>query len=108
MKNLEKHIGVLEYLKELKPADQKRFIQSASKSLLHCLSEICLNLVRQNISLNSSDINKLKKYEKEILTLSEKRHSLKKRKQLITRGGLLNSLLHILPAILTGILSSMS
>ena len=108
MKNIERHVSILEYLKELKPIDQKRFIKTASKPLLHCLSEICLNLVRQNISLSSSDINKLKRFEKEIVMLSQKRHSLQKRKQILMKGGLLNGILHILPAILSGILSSLS
>ena len=64
MKTLKKHISILEYLKDLPKKNQRNIILNADKNLLICLSEICLNLVKRQIPLNSEEIKKLKKYEK--------------------------------------------
>ena len=108
MKNLKKNLPLLEYLKNLSKKNQNNIIKFADKPLLICLSEICLNLVKRNIPLKSQDIKRLKKYESEIRTLSEKKHSLTKRKKILSRGGLLPGLLSILPTLISGVISTLS
>ena len=43
---IRKHLGVLEYLKDLSESDRKNFVKNASNELLRCLSEISLNLIK--------------------------------------------------------------
>ena len=108
MKNIQAHAGILEYLRTLPQKDQKRMISVASRPLVNCLSEICLNLIKQNIPLSPADISKLKKYEKEIRMLANRKVSLKRRKQVVTRGGVLSTLISILPSIIGGLISSLN
>ena len=107
-KRVTDHFGVLEYLKSLNNKDQKSFIQGASPELLKTISEICLNLIKGSIEISKEDINKLRKYKKQILTLSEKKHSIKTRKKLCSqRGGFLPTLIGLtLPGIITAIISA--
>ena len=64
MRQLQKHIPVLEYIQQLSPKDQKSFINTASKPLLHCLSGLCLNIIKRQIPLSASEIKKLRKFER--------------------------------------------
>ena len=106
MRQLQRHIPVLEYIHDLSAKDQKLFITHASKPLLLCLSGICLNIIKRQIPLSSSDIKKLKKYEKEIKTLSERRHSLTKRKKILASGGFMSALLSLLPTLISSVISA--
>ena len=106
MKQLQKHIPILEYIRTLSPKDQRVFINTASKPLLHCLSGLCLNLVKRQIPLTNSEIKKLKKYEKEIKTLSERRHSLSKRKKILASGGFISALMTLLPTLVSSVISA--
>ena len=105
MDNLKKHIPILEYLKNLNSKEQKNLIKNANVALLRVFSEICLNLMKRNIELSPLDITRLKKHEHLIKKLSQRKHSIKVRKNILQRGGFLSSILSLLPALVGGILS---
>ena len=79
-KRVTHHFGVLEYLKDLNKKEQKKFIQNASHDFLITISEICLNLLKGNIELSPSDLEKLRKYKSQIITLSKRKSSTKQRR----------------------------
>lgn len=106
-KRITDHFGVLEYLKQLNSKEQKQFIKGASPSLLACISEICLNLLKGSIKVSKKDIESLRKYRKQIIALSEKKHSAKKRRSFCMSGGFLGSLMSIaLPSIISAIVTA--
>ena len=108
MKTLRKHLPFLEYLRGISSKSQQNIIKNADKSLLMCLSEICLNLVKRNIPLRANEIKRLRKFESEIRILAERKHSLTKRKKILLKGGLLPSILSILPTLISGVIASLS
>ena len=93
MKRVVAHIGILQYLRTLTSREQKDLILNAPKQLLFTLSEIALNIIARNISLTSAQIAKLRKFEKQILSISEKKISLAKRKQILRGGSFLKNFL---------------
>ena len=105
---IQKHFGILEYLKDLSKKDQKNFIENASSEVLKTISEICLNLIKGTVKIPESDLKKLKKYKIQIVSLSQKRHSVKKRKNICNqKGGFLGSLLGvILPSLISTIITA--
>lgn len=105
---IKHHMGVLEYLKGLPSSEQKRFINGASSELLKTISELCLNLLKGTIKVSETDLKNLKKYKKQIIFLSERKHSSDKRRKLCSqRGGFLGSLIGIvLPAVITAIITA--
>ena len=106
-KRVTHHFGVLEYLKDLNKKEQKKFIQNASHDFLITISEICLNLLKGNIELPPSDLDRLRKYKSQIVTLSKRKSSTKQRRTVCQSGGFLSSLISVaLPAIVSAIVSA--
>ena len=104
---LREHFPLLSYLKDLTPRDQKSLIKGANRKLLAAFSEICLNLVKKNVKLTPSQIDKLRPYKEEIYQLALKKHSVTKRKAIIQKGGFLGALLgSVLPALISTVLAA--
>ena len=61
--------------------------------MLEAFCEICLNLVKKNVKLTATQIDKLRPYEEEIYQLALKKHSVTKKRQIIQKGGFLGALL---------------
>lgn len=108
---LRAHFPILEYIKSLPSQNAKNLIKFGSRGLLLALSELALNLVKNQavLKLNSQQIKRLKRYQSEILELSKKKTPLNQRKKILLRGGLLSGLLSvILPTLLSSIISATS
>ena len=106
MKRLSRHMTLLQYLESLSSSEQKNIINGANADFIKLFSEICKNISHQNISLTQSQIKKLKRFENEILKLSQKKHSIKSRKKILTTGSFLSVFLsEIIPSLIQAILS---
>ena len=104
---VRKHMPILEYINSMNEKERKHFLKGANIELLKTLSEICLNLLAGTIKIPPSELQKLKRFKKEIITLSEKRHSLKKRVKICQKGGFIGSLLALaIPSIVQAIISA--
>jgi len=69
------------------PKKRKQLLQQASKKELTTLFEICLNIIKGNIPLNSTQFKNLKRHKKLIRTLSNKKVSFKEKKKNLTQKG---------------------
>ena len=105
---VKRHLPVLEYLRDLNESERRNFVKNASPELLKTISEISLNILKGGLELPSGDIQKLKKYKKQIISLSAKRPScVTRRKICAQRGGFLGSLISVaLPLIIQGIITA--
>ena len=105
MKRLTHHLPLLQYLENLAPSEQKKIISGSNQDLLKLFSELCLNITQKNISLNSNQIKNLRRFENEIKKLSERQHSFKSRKKILSKGSFLKTLLtELLPSLIEMIL----
>ena len=105
MKRVLEHLPILEYLSKLSPKEQKLMIKGAPKELLFLFSEICLNLIKRNIPLEKNQIIKLRKFENQIISLTQKKHSLGKRRAILHGGSFLKHLIdETLPPLLVSCL----
>ena len=99
-------MSMLQYLESLSSSEQKKIVNSANTDLIKLFSEICKNLTHRNINLTHSQIKKLKKFESDILKLSQKKHSVTTRKKILTSGNFLSVFLsEIIPSLIDIILS---
>ena len=77
--------------------------------MLEAFCEICLNLVKKNVKLTATQIDKLRPYEEEIYQLALKKHSVTKKRQIIQKGGFLGALLSsVLPVLISSVLTATS
>ena len=56
---VHEHIDLLKYLQNISSVRQKYLIKRADRPILETFSEICLNLIKKNISLSTDSLNKL-------------------------------------------------
>ena len=92
--NLKKHIPQLKELQKANDKQRKTLLAGAKTSLLKCLCECCLNIVKGNVKINKSQCDQLSPYAKTIRALARKREPFyKRRKLLIQKGGFLPALL---------------
>ena len=94
------------YLAKLPTSRQKVLIKAADRDILIAFSEIALNLMKKNIPLSKKQKNKLKPYARQIYHLSLKGKSIKHKKKIVQKGGLLGGILSILPILLSTVLGS--
>ena len=87
MNRILTHISLLEYMSKLTSQQQKALISGAPKELILTLAEIALNIIEQNFPLTKDQIQRLRKFEKPIVTLTQKKHSLAKRREILRGNG---------------------
>lgn len=103
-KNLRKYIGLIRSYEELPAEVQKIIIKNIPGDLLNAVCEICLNIYKCNIPINSKQKQKLLKHKQKLKVLCNKRINKKiKKKKLIQSGGGLLGLVFstILPLLTT-------
>ena len=66
---------------------RKVLLRQASKKELTALFKICLNIIKGNIPLISTQFKKLNKYQRIIRTLSDKKVPLRKKKVIVNQKG---------------------
>lgn len=78
------------FLRLLAQSSHKRraqLLEVATKEELTTLFEICLNIIKGNITLNSNNLKKLKRHKGLIRTLSDRKVSLTHKKKLVHQKG---------------------
>ena len=104
---VREHIDILKYLQKISPRRQKAIIKAVDRPILEALSEIALNLIKKNIQLSPSQIEKLKPFEEQIYQLSLRGHGVSKKKRILQRGGFIGALLgSVLPIVLSSLISA--
>ena len=105
---VREHFAFLTYLQTISPRRQKVFIKVADRPILEALSEIAINLIKRNVKLSPSEIDKLRPFEEQIYQLSLKKHSINKKKRIVQqRGGFLTALLGaVLPALISTVINA--
>lgn len=85
---------------------RKEFLKKIPNSTIKCISECCLNTLKGNIPLSSSQKKKLSHHKSLIRALSLKKLPLyEKRKLIVQKGGFLNVLIPAALSILTSLIN---
>ena len=95
---LKKHVHVLCVLCKNNVKINKAIIKEADKELIYCLCECAKNVLNGNVKLSKSQLVALKKHGNNVRSLVKKTVGIKKKKQVLQRGGLLSALLAPLAA----------
>lgn len=95
---MRKQAATLCMLCHAKPRLRKAIIEAADKDLILCLCECALNVLKGNVTLTNAQLKKLKQYKQHLRKLIEKKLALKKKKEVIQKGGFLPALLAPLAA----------
>ena len=99
----------LKFFSKIGSSRRSRLIPSLNKPHVQSISEVCENFLKSNVPCTLCELKKLYPYREELRTLSSKKLSLKKKKNLMTtrRGGaLLSVLLPLAIGAITTLLSN--
>ena len=104
---LKKHANDLVYLLKARPCMRKLLIDKADRSLVECLCEIADNILRGNVRLTPLQKDKLKRNKTGLRELTKKSVALKKKKDILQKGGFLGSLLAPITSVVAPLLSTL-
>jgi hypothetical protein len=100
-----KCFSILKKLVHLSPRDRKLVIDVFDRELIDAISECALNIVKNKVKVNKKTKAKLKQYQREIITLSDKKSSPRVKRQIINQEG--GAILPFLIQPVLGILASL-
>ncbi len=92
-KRMKKTFKKVRLLSLATPQARKELIRKGDREFVDSVCECCLNVLKGNVPLNSQEKSKLRKHKNELRKLIKKRVSLKKKKEIIQKGGFLGALL---------------
>ena len=95
---------LLRCLCRAKPPAIKAILKNATPQLIHTLCECCHNVLKGNVPLTKHQKTRLRRHKTSLRELTKKKLTVKKRKQILQRGGFIGALLGPVLSVLKGVL----
>lgn len=95
---------MLRFLSGAKPPVVKAVLKTASTNLIRTLCECCHNVLKGNVPLSKGQKRRLNRYRNSLRTITRKKLSGKRRKQILQQGGFIGALLGPIIKVLGGVL----
>ena len=103
-KRVKNHLPLLEFMRKCDSKTMKHMIRHCDSDMLKSLCEICQNTIRGNVRLTPTHFKRLKRYKKQLSTVTNSKSSDKQKRQSLQKGGFLPALLGaVIPAIIGAI-----
>ena len=96
----------LRQLRYAKPAVRKQMIKNGDKELINAICETCKNILKANVPLTPSQKRRLCRHKRTLRELVKKKVSLKRKKQILQKGGFLGALITPILSLLGGLIGS--
>lgn len=90
---MDKYGAHLNVLVTATPEMTKAIIKAADNGLINCLCECSYNVLKGNVPLTPSQMNKLSQHKTDLRKLAEKKTSIPSKKRILQKGGFLSALL---------------
>ena len=98
---------MLQLLCGAKPGVIKAVLKGASPDLIKALSECSLNILKGNVHLTPAQKKQLSRYKQSLRALARRGTSVKRRKQILQKGGFIPLVLKPILNLAGGILGSL-
>jgi len=102
---MKKYLPILKRINRLAEKTKRQYVKKSSKDFLDCLSECAKNVLLGNVPLSSRQNAKLRHSKNDLRLLSDKKTSLRKKRQIVQKGGFLAALLPPVLSLLGGALT---
>ena len=103
---LEEKFEKLRLLKESSPKVRKRILKDCNSSLLYCLCECALNVLKGTVPLEKAQKKRLGRFKHKLRKLASKKTRVKIKKRLVQTGGFIGALLTPVLSFLGTLLSN--
>ncbi len=92
-KRVQHLIPQLKRINRMSDQDKKKFIATCDKTAINCICECVKNLLKGRIPVKSTQLKLLCRHKNKLRELALKKTSLRKRKQILQRGGFIGLLI---------------
>lgn len=99
-----KYLSVLKKIRKMGDKARRDFVRKSDKEFLYCISECAKNLIKGNVPLTERQKTVLRRKKNDLRALSVKKTPLRKRRQIIQKGGFLSALLPPVLSVLSSLL----
>jgi len=100
-KRVKKYLPVLKRITKLGEKAKRDYVRKCDNEFLDCVSECAKNVLKGNVALTSRQKTKLRRSRNDLRALSVKKTSLRKKRGILQKGGLLSALLPPVLAVLS-------
>lgn len=102
---MKRYLPTLRRIQRLGERSKREFVRACDKQLLDCFSECCKNILKGNVPLKEVQLRKLRREKKNLRALALKRTSLKKKRKILQKGGLIGAVLTPALALIGSLIS---
>jgi len=103
---LMKNFAELKLLKEASPGMRKKIMKNCKKTLMCCLCECALNVLKGNVPLKKAQKSKLSRFKQKLRKLSSKKTRQNIKRRIVQSGGFIGALLTPVLSFLGTLLSN--
>jgi len=103
---MKKYLPILKRINRLADKSKREYLKKCNKEFLDCLSECPKNVSRGNVPLSARRNARLRRNKNELRLLLAKKKSLRKKRQIVQKGGFLGALMTPVLSLFGGALSS--
>lgn len=100
---MKKYLPVLRRIHRLGEKTRREYVRKCDKEFLDCLCECAKNVIKGNVPLNDRQLKTLRREKNNLRKLSIKKTSLKKKRQILQKGGFLGALIPPILSVLGGL-----
>ena len=104
--SLEDKFEKLKLLKDSSPKVRKEILKECKSSLLCCLCECALNILKGNVPLKKAQKSRLARFKHKLRKLASKKTRVKIKKRIVQSGGFIGALLTPIVSFLGSLLSN--
>jgi len=95
---MRQFMPTLRRIVRMRDNERRAYLKVCDKRIIECFSECARNILQNNVPLNPTQFDRLKRQKNKVRALAKKKTTLKEKRRIVRqRGGFLSTL--ILPAI---------
>ena len=90
---MKRYLPTLRRIQRLSEQSKRNLMRNCDRQLLDCFSECSKNILKGNVPLKEGQLRKLRREKKNLRALALKKTSLKAKRKILQKGGLIGALL---------------
>jgi len=103
---MRRFLPVLKRINKIGDKGRRQYVKKCNKQFIDCVSECAKNVFRGNVPLTKQHSTKLRRNKNNLRALSVKKTSLRKKRQIIQKGGFLRAIITPILSLLGGLIGN--
>jgi len=101
---IKKYLPVLKHIRRMGDRAKREYIRKCDTEFVNCVSECAKNVIKGNVPLTDRQMTNLRRKRHDLRALSKKKTSLRTKRKILQKGGLLTALIPPVLSVLGSLL----